>query len=152
MHMSRFQTHAIYFVAAAYLIVGSLGAGGCRLCLRNDGQSLVSPKYAQAYKCKSRHLLCHGQASTQLVDSRPTSATTCSAKGSCFQIPLMMTALGRPSSRTPGMWPDADELLFAAVPQGDCLALPTRATEFFQHGCPSQRFVMTGLRSTILLL
>ncbi len=150
--MLRFQTHAIYFVAAAYLIVGSVGAGGWKLCLRNDGQSLLSPKYAQAHKCKLPHLLCHGQASTQSVDSCPTSATTCSAKGSCFQIPLMMTAVGRSSSLTPGMWPDADELSFVAVPQGSCLALLTRAAEFLQHKCHSQRLVMTGLRSTILLL
>ena len=105
MHMLRFQRQTLYFTTAAYLLAASLGMGGWRLCIHDDGQLLLSPKYVHAHGCKSRHLLCHSPEFNQAVDSRPVSTSTCGA-----WTVLSSSSLGHDSYREdvlPHSWPVA---------------------------------------------
>ena len=93
--MLRFQRDTVCFGLVTYLLAVSLGFGGWKLCVRNDGQLLLNPEYNQALKCKLYSLSHRGPVHTPSIDAKPAANCTCEACPCCFEVPLVMV----PSSR-----------------------------------------------------
>ena len=93
--MLRFQRDTVCFGLVTYLLVVSLGFGGWKLCVRNDGQLLPNPECNQALKCKLYSLSHRGPAHTTGIDAKPAANCTCGACRCCFEVPLVTV----PSSR-----------------------------------------------------
>ncbi len=149
--MLRFQRDTVCFGLVTYLLVMSLGFGGWKLCVRNDGLLSLSPEYNQALKCKLYCFSHRGPVRTPSIDAKQAASCTCQACPCCFKVPLVMV----PSSRGARLV----QFPLTPSPELQCPWCQTISDLLYSGGCPpilldSPLFhpSFESLRSTVLLI
>ena len=150
--MFRFQTDTVCFSLVAYLLAASLGLGGWKLCVRNDGELLLNPKHNQALECKCNGLSHRAPVHMTNIDAKPTANCTCGDCRFCFEIPLVMIPSSRSARLTQVPLTSSTELRCPLCPTVSALLLYSGPYGPIPLDSPLLHPSFESLRSTILLI